>query len=374
MARHSHKKTHITPIKRNKGSHAAKEDKRINYTRLGIKSVLDPLKCRIEGNTGVRISRHGYKHSPVYDSFSKTSRKMWVIVLMSGLIVPAMSTAYAQTSSYSYGGVASAFSVSRSSERSSLTTETSGVKVSGDKWSINNDSYVNNVPYSPSQDQNNAKSALEQTVSSAQEVLDNSQLSRVSADIKNALQLAVDSAHSVLSNTKSSVEEYNTAGHNVTNALNNANTALTRLQQSQSRSSSHTTSSSQSASVSSLRSSLGSSAGAQIASTALNYVGSPYVYGGSSPTSGWDCSGFVAYVFAQYGISLPHYSGAQATYGQPVANLESAQVGDIIANSMHVGIYVGNGMVVNALNPQYGTVVTPVSTSFSGGYSIRRLV
>lgn len=113
---------------------------------------------------------------------------------------------------------------------------------------------------------------------------------------------------------------------------------------------------------------------AAVVSYAEQFVGQvPYVWGGST-TSGWDCSGFVMYVFAQFGISLPHSSGAQAGYGTAVPSLASAQPGDIIANSAHAGIYVGNGMVVNALNPSQGTQITPVAWAFTGSYSIRRLL
>lgn len=107
---------------------------------------------------------------------------------------------------------------------------------------------------------------------------------------------------------------------------------------------------------------------------AAQFVGVvPYVYGGNTP-AGWDCSGFVQYVFAQMGISLPHSSGAQAAVGTAVPSLAEAQPGDIIANGAHSGIYVGNGMVVNALNPKAGTVYTPVAYAYSGSYSIRRLL
>lgn len=113
---------------------------------------------------------------------------------------------------------------------------------------------------------------------------------------------------------------------------------------------------------------------AALVSYAEQFVGQvPYVWGGST-TSGWDCSGFVMYVFAQFGISLPHSSGAQAGYGTAVPSLASAQPGDIIANSAHAGIYVGNGMVVNALNLSQGTQITPVAWAFTGSYSIRRLL
>lgn len=97
----------------------------------------------------------------------------------------------------------------------------------------------------------------------------------------------------------------------------------------------------------------------------------PYVSGGTSP-AGWDCSGFVQYVYAQMGIALPRTSGAQATVGQPVADLSQAMPGDIIANAGHAAIYIGNGQVVNAqLN---GTQYDSVPTVFSGGYSIRRVL
>ncbi|MCI1635364.1 C40 family peptidase [Bifidobacterium sp.] len=118
-----------------------------------------------------------------------------------------------------------------------------------------------------------------------------------------------------------------------------------------------------------------SASSSAIVSYANQFVGvSPYVYGGSSPTSGWDCSGFTQYVFAHFGISLPRTSGAQASVGTAVASLADAQPGDLIANSTHVGIYAGNGMVVNALKPSVGTAYTPVQYAFSGGYSIRRVM
>ncbi|MFT8639314.1 MAG: C40 family peptidase [Bifidobacterium sp.] len=113
---------------------------------------------------------------------------------------------------------------------------------------------------------------------------------------------------------------------------------------------------------------------AAVVSYANQFIGQvPYVYGGST-TSGWDCSGFVMYVYAQFGISLPHSSGAQAAVGTAVSSLADAEPGDIIANSAHAGIYIGNNMVVNALNPSKGTTTTAVNVAFSGSYSIRRLL
>ena len=116
----------------------------------------------------------------------------------------------------------------------------------------------------------------------------------------------------------------------------------------------------------------GNASGAAIVALATQYQGVPYVYGGASP-SGWDCSGFVSWVYSQFGISLPRTSGAQAAVGTPVASLAEAKPGDILANGVHAAIYIGDGMVVNALNPAQGTQITGVGV-FSGGYSIRRVL
>ncbi|WP_421787300.1 C40 family peptidase [Gardnerella sp. DNF00753] len=97
----------------------------------------------------------------------------------------------------------------------------------------------------------------------------------------------------------------------------------------------------------------------------------PYRSGGTTP-AGWDCSGFVQYVFAAVGVSLPRTSGAQATVGTPIPSLDQAQPGDIIANGQHASIYVGNGMVINS--QLAGTKYDPIRYVFTGGYSIRRVL
>lgn len=135
---------------------------------------------------------------------------------------------------------------------------------------------------------------------------------------------------------------------------------------------------SQAASRSSDRASIGvptapaSATGQALADYALQFQGYPYVAGGNTP-SGWDCSGFVQWVFAQFGVSLPHYSGAQMSVGTAVGSIAEAAPGDIIVNTQHAAIYIGNGMVINALNPAQGTQVTSLAV-FSGGYAIRRVL
>ena len=117
----------------------------------------------------------------------------------------------------------------------------------------------------------------------------------------------------------------------------------------------------------------GTGTGAELASFSLKFQGYPYVAGGNTP-AGWDCSGFVQYVFSQIGISLPRTSGAQATVGTPVASLADAKPGDILANGTHAAIYIGNGQVMNAMNPVQGTAVSDVSVFGGAGYSIRRVM
>jgi cell wall-associated NlpC family hydrolase len=93
-----------------------------------------------------------------------------------------------------------------------------------------------------------------------------------------------------------------------------------------------------------------------VVSIALQYLGVPYVWGGSSPSTGFDCSGFVAYVFSQVGISLPHHAASQYGYGIAVPRDQLAP-GDLVFfdGLGHVGIYIGGGQFVHA--PHTGDVV-----------------
>lgn len=102
----------------------------------------------------------------------------------------------------------------------------------------------------------------------------------------------------------------------------------------------------------------GSEMGVAVADYALQFVGNPYVYGGSSLTNGTDCSGFVMSVYANFGVSLPHSSSSDRSQGSGIDSLENAQPGDIICYSGHVGLYIGNGQIVHASNKKTGIIVS----------------
>ena len=102
--------------------------------------------------------------------------------------------------------------------------------------------------------------------------------------------------------------------------------------------------------------------GQSIVDYAMQWIGQcNYVWGGTNltPGGGVDCSGFTMNVYAAFGISLPHYSGAQINYGQAVS-YEQLQPGDLICFSGHVGIYIGGGMMVHAASAERGIVVDNV--------------
>ncbi len=101
---------------------------------------------------------------------------------------------------------------------------------------------------------------------------------------------------------------------------------------------------------------------ADLCTYALQFVGNPYVWGGTSLTRGADCSGFVLSIYAKYGYTLPHYSGSQAKCGTRI-KMSEAQPGDLIfygngSTISHVAIYIGNGQIVHASNRRDGIKVS----------------
>ena len=115
----------------------------------------------------------------------------------------------------------------------------------------------------------------------------------------------------------------------------------------------------------------GSEMGLAVANYGLQFVGNPYVYGGSSLTNGTDCSGFVMSVYANFGVSLPHSDAGDRTQGYAVDGLANAQPGDIICYSGHVAIYIGGGQIVHASSSTTGIIVS--NANYREILAIRRI-
>ena len=106
-----------------------------------------------------------------------------------------------------------------------------------------------------------------------------------------------------------------------------------------------------------------SAIGTSVVEYAKQFLGNPYVYGGTSLTSGCDCSGFVMSVYAHFGYSLPHSSSSMRSVGKAVSKSD-LQPGDILCFSGHVGIYMGDNMFIHAANESKGIITTSLSSSY----------
>ena len=113
--------------------------------------------------------------------------------------------------------------------------------------------------------------------------------------------------------------------------------------------------------------------GQAVVDYAMQFLGNPYVYGGTSLTHGCDCSGFTMSIFANFGISLPHYDASQRAYGSPVYSLADALPGDLVCFYGHVGIYIGNNQIIHASTPSSGIKIS--NLNYMGSIAcIRRLL
>lgn len=111
--------------------------------------------------------------------------------------------------------------------------------------------------------------------------------------------------------------------------------------------------------------------GQEIVDYACQFIGNPYVWGGTSLTNGADCSGFVQSVFAHFGVSLPRTSAEMRGSGTGVSYSEAIP-GDIICYDGHVGIYMGDGQIVNAINSARGIGI--ISATYTDIITVRRLI
>lgn len=171
------------------------------------------------------------------------------------------------------------------------------------------------------------------------------------------------------SSSSSSSSEENTSSKSDENE--NTNDVSADEDKEEESSSSENSSSGSSSSGSSSSSSSGVS-GSAVVSYALQFLGNPYVYGGTSLTNGTDCSGFTQSVYAHFGISLGRTDAAQRSEGTEVGSLADAQPGDIICYPGHVAIYMGNGEIVHASTPATGIKIS--TATYRPYISIRRMI
>lgn len=115
----------------------------------------------------------------------------------------------------------------------------------------------------------------------------------------------------------------------------------------------------------------GSDLGKKVAKYACQYIGNPYVYGGTSLTNGADCSGFVYRVYKDFGYNLPRTSYEQRSAGSSVS-YDDAQPGDLICYDGHIGIYIGGGKIVHASTAKTGIKVS--NAAYRPILSVRRIV
>ena len=113
--------------------------------------------------------------------------------------------------------------------------------------------------------------------------------------------------------------------------------------------------------------------GQAVADFAVQFVGNPYEYGGSSLTDGADCSGFVMAVYDHFGVSLPHGAVTMQSYGRGVS-LSEAQPGDLICYPAHVAIYIGGGQIVHAIDYGYDIGITGLNYSGNPVVDVRRIL
>lgn len=114
-----------------------------------------------------------------------------------------------------------------------------------------------------------------------------------------------------------------------------------------------------------------SSTGQAVVDYACQFIGNPYVWGGTSLTNGADCSGFIQTIYANFGVSMPRTSGEMRSAGVEVS-YDQAVPGDVICYNGHVGIYIGDGKIVNAIDEAHGIGIS--NANMMNIITVRRLI
>jgi cell wall-associated NlpC family hydrolase len=120
----------------------------------------------------------------------------------------------------------------------------------------------------------------------------------------------------------------------------------------------------------------GTATGSDVVATAKQYIGVPYVWGGTNPSTGMDCSGFVQRVFKDLGVEIPRVVSDQMKVGTPVASLAEAKPGDLLVSfgGEHISIYLGNGKAIDAPVPGQTIQIRDAWEQQSNLTAIRRIV
>lgn len=190
----------------------------------------------------------------------------------------------------------------------------------------------------------------------------NAEIQKIEEEEKKAADEAAKKAAAEASKKSSSTSGSNTAASSGSSTSSKENNNTSSKNNTSGSSSNAATSKDNGSSSSGSSGSSGSSVsynptGQSVVNYACQFVGNPYVWGGTSLTNGADCSGFIMSVYAKFGVSLPHSSGAMAGCGRGVSYSE-AMPGDIICYAGHVAIYMGGGQIVHASNAKDGIKIS----------------
>jgi len=192
----------------------------------------------------------------------------------------------------------------------------------------------------------------------------------ISANLENAVTLQEEAAELKKEQEEAEIEVE-------TESQKEAESTIIQSQQSTKSTQKQTTTNNTTSNIKTSNNSTGSATGQSLVTYAKQFVGNPYVYGGSSLTNGTDCSGFTMSVYAHFGYYLNRSSSSQINNGTPVS-LSELQPGDLVfyapnGTISHVAIYIGNGQIIHASTASTGIIISSINYG-SAPYSARRIL